>query len=107
MKPAPLRPRNKHLDTEAQIKPATYLNPRSPPGIPHQRSSKNDLITMVYYFVYPTLTVLLATLVIYSIMEYKKLDKYLNLRTKLPTSQTPDLSVVVSTPKSSAPATPT
>lgn len=62
---------------------------------------------MVYYFVYLTLIVLLATLVIYSIIECKKLDKYLNLRTQLPTSQTPDPSVAISTPKSSAPATPT
>jgi len=62
---------------------------------------------MVYHFVYLTLTVLLATLVIYSIMECKKLDKYLNLRTQLPTLQTPDLSVTISTPKSSTPATPT
>ena len=93
--------------TEAQIKLTTYLNPRSPPDIPRQRSSKNSLITMVYHFVYITLTVLLATLVIYSIMDCKKFDKYLNLRTQLPTSQTPNLSIAISTPKSSAPATPT
>lgn len=62
---------------------------------------------MVYHFVYLTLTVLLATLVIYSIMDYKKFDKYLNLRTQLPTSRTPNLSTAISTPKSSAPATPT
>jgi len=107
MKPAPLRPRNKRLNTEAQIESATYLSPRSPPDIPRQRSSKNDLITMIYHFVFLTLAVLLATHVIYSIIECKKLDKYLNLRTQLPTSQTPDPSVAISTPKSSAPTTPT